>query len=145
MTEFSLVEKISEFLNNEGYLVHLEIPNMGQSVDIVAQKESDLTFIEVKLNNWKRALSQCKNHQIVADYIFVAIASKKISEKFKEAADNLGFGIIHYNKQLDVCLIHSNASKNPHIWKPQRIVLIDKFEKIKKYGHSTLDDVRNFC
>lgn len=145
MTEIALVSKVANFLTEKGYSVGLEIPTMGQSADIVAERSEQLTFVEAKIYNWKRALLQCKNHQIVADYIYIAIGTKSVSQDFYDAAREKGVGIIQYNHESDSCNVYLEAAANDNIWLPQQNVLKRKFEKLKHYGHTTLDDIRHIC
>lgn len=144
-TENVFVSKTVGYLKRKGYSVIIEVPNMGQSVDIVAQKNRWLTFVEVKLFNWNRAIVQCKNHEIVADYIYVAISTKRISNKFLEISKQKGYGILHYNIDKKKFSIILKAKFNKTVWKPQRRILFDKYKIIKENGHTTLDVIRNFC
>ena len=145
LTENIFANKIVNYLKRKKYSVFIEIPNMGQSVDLVAQRGRWLTFVEVKLHNWNRALSQCKNHEIVADYIYVAIATKNVSDRFFEISERKGYGIFHYDLKRKKVSVVLEAKYNKSVWEPQRKILFEKYRKIKKNGHSTLDVVRNIC
>ncbi len=144
ITEIDLVKKLSRHLGRKGYDVFLEIPNMGQSADVVAQKGRWITITEVKLSNWTRALSQCKNHEVIADYIYITVATKKVSERLVVEAERRGYGIIHYNDKTQRFTILLKASINRRIWKPQRKIFLKKLNTIKN-AYSTLDDFWNVC
>ncbi|WPQ64582.1 hypothetical protein SIO70_06845 [Chitinophaga sancti] len=145
LLEYSVVKHISTYLKELDYDILHEVPNMGQSVDIVGQKGRWLTFIEVKINNWNRAFDQCKTHELVADFIFIGIATKKVSEQLKIKAKEKGYGIIHFNPNNNLCEFIIKPSLNKKIWLPQREILLSKIQNIKKYGCPTLDDVWNIC
>ena len=127
-TENIFTTKIISYLRRKKYSVFIEIPNMGQSVDLVAQRGRWLTFVEVKLNNWNRALTQCKNHEIVADYIYVAIATKSVSVRFLEISEKKGYGILHYDHKSNKVSVVLEAKHNKKVWEPQRKILFDKYK-----------------
>jgi len=143
LLEYSVVKHISAYLKNLDYDILHEVPNMGQSVDIVGKKGRWLTFIEVKIHNWNRAFEQCKTHELVADFIFIGIATKKVSEQLIIKAREKGYGIIHFNPDNGLCEFIVKPSLNKKVWLPQREVLLSKIQNIKKYGCPTLDDVWN--
>lgn len=135
MREDIIVKRIEEFLKKNNYSTIIEVPNMGQSVDIVAQKGRWLSFIEVKLNNWNRALIQSKRHELVADFILIAIASKTVSMRLIVVAEEKGYGIIHFNKKSNRCTIAVKPRINKKVWLPQKRILLHKLNKIKNNGH----------
>ena len=54
LTEVDFVKIVSDYLLQDNDTVYLEVPNMGQSIDIVAIKDTNIYAIEVKLANWKQ-------------------------------------------------------------------------------------------
>ena len=50
--EAALVDHVADFLRKRGYRVRLEVPNMGQSMDIAATKGRWLTAVEAKMRDW---------------------------------------------------------------------------------------------
>ena len=129
--EYEIVEVVVELLNSEGYKVRLEVPNMGQCADIVATNGRWITFIEAKIYNWKRAFKQCIAHELVADYICVALASVKYSPKLVDEAQKLGYGIIHCNRIDGKCKWILRPRLNKNIWKPQRQILSKSLKEIE--------------
>lgn len=129
--ERTLVKLVRRFFENKNFTVIEEIPNMGQSVDLVALQGKKIVFIEAKMSDWKRAINQCKTHEAVADIIYIAIASKNVSPFFLNEAKKSGYGILHYNRQT-CCIDESlTPNKNRKIWYPQREVLKNNIEKVK--------------
>jgi hypothetical protein len=148
VSEAYMVMAIVEYLKKDNYEVFVEVPSMGQSVDIVAKKGKYLSFIEAKIVSWKRGLQQCDPHQIVADYVYIAIATKKISNALYSEAKNLGYGIIHYDIQTDSVDSILKPKLNKSIWIPQRKYLTSKIIELRQIGkdeHTTLDDFRHVC
>ena len=129
-SEKELVQRIVNLFQKKDYSIWLEVPNMGQSVDIVASKNENLTFIEVKMSNWRRALAQCEGHGMVADYIYIAISSVQISNEFYNTSKNLGYGIIHCNPYTMQCSKVLQAKKNTCIWAPQQKVLKGNMQEV---------------
>lgn len=117
--EHQLVSKLIEFLKSENYRVRLEVPNLGQSVDLVATRGRWVTLIEVKIHDWRTAIKQCRAHEHVADFICIAVGTNTVSETACREVENLGYGLIHYtgNGQFSWIL---QPERNRLLWKPQR-------------------------
>ena len=81
MTEQDFTIEIGHFLQKQNYRIRHEVPNMGQSLDILASRSRWVMAIEAKLENWKRALRQCRAHELVADYICIAIVNTPFFEQ----------------------------------------------------------------
>lgn len=128
--ETDLVDCVTKFLEKRKYKVYIEAPNMGQNMDIIALKGRWKTAIEAKLHNWRRGLEQCEAHEIVVDFIYIAISTVKISETLRENAYNKGYGIIHCNPYSGECSINLEAKKNNMYWLPQRKIFNQKVRRI---------------
>lgn len=108
------------FRRRSGYRIVREVPNMGQSIDIVAAYRNFLVAIEVKRADWQRALSQCSAHRAVADFICIAIGTKNVPAALKEEAARLKYGIIHCPPDAEACTWATRPKKNHRVWKPQQ-------------------------
>jgi hypothetical protein len=130
VSESEMVACLTLWYRKNGYRVTTEVPIMGQSADIVAQKESCVIFLEAKLYDWKRGLAQCRAHEAVADFIYIAIASKKIAPNLENEARNRGYGVLHF------CLKQKSVSeavqprKNELLWPPQRAAWAESFKSL---------------
>ncbi len=120
MTEQDLTIEIESFLQKQKYRIRYEVPNMGQSLDILASRSRWVTAIEAKLENWKRALIQCRAHELVADYICIAIATKKVSEKLETEIQQRGYGLIHFDSNNKKCEWAIKPKRNLKVWSAQR-------------------------
>lgn len=118
--EADLVDSLARELKDEGYRIRVEVSNMGQSIDMVATRGRWVTVIEAKMQDWRRAVNQCRAHEPVADYICIAVASVKISDSLTEEAKRSGYGIIHYCRTSQKFRWVLRPPRNKRIWAPQR-------------------------
>lgn len=120
MSELELVTKLVKKLKREGFRVATEVSNMGQSADIVATRGRWVTLVEVKRNNWPRALQQCRAHEQVADFICIAIALASIPQKLEQDAVASGYGLLHYQQINGRFEWVVRPRLNKSVWRPQR-------------------------
>ena len=87
---------------NKGYTVIKEV-NIGYCrADIIAFHNGKVTAIELKLNNWKKAIIQAKNYQLATDYVYIAFPLSKsynILRKARYILENEGIGLIVINEK----------------------------------------------
>ena len=119
-TEADLVQKLSSKLIADGFRIRREVSNMGQSADVVATKGRWVTVIEAKLTDWRRALLQCRAHEQIADYICIAVATARVAEPLVQAAEQMGYGIIHYDETNAQFNWTVQPRLNKQVWLPQR-------------------------
>lgn len=93
-SESELVQRVARFMTRDGGDLFREVAVLGQSADLVLHRNDLLTFIEVKINAIRRAVTQCRAHELVADFVCIAIGTKSISCKNLDLIDNLGYGLI---------------------------------------------------
>ena len=120
MSESNLILRLTASLSRTGYKVRREVPNMGQSVDVVATKNRWITAIEAKVRDWRNALRQCVAHELVADYVCIAIGTDGVSEAFIQEAQTRGYGVIHCPAERSRCEWILRPRKNNQVWRPQR-------------------------
>ena len=130
-TERALVKVVIGFLRQDEYRVRLEVPSMGQSVDIVASKGRYLTFLEAKMSDWRRALNQCRAHTLIADYICLAMARPSAPPALVSEAKSLGYGLILCDPVIAACHWEIRPRINEEIWLPQRQVWSKSLKKIE--------------
>lgn len=146
INEAYIVDVACRFLAELDFAVYKEFPNMGQSVDLVVKRKHDdsLNFIEFKIADWRRAVAQCRSHQLVADYIWIGIATVKVNEKLISICKSLGYGIIHFNRAQSAWRIVQRPKKNTGVWPPRKQIAITRIKALD-YGCTALDDIRNVC
>lgn len=118
--ESELISRLTEFLREDGYRVRLEVPNLGQSADMVATKGRWVTVIEAKLSNWGRGLDQCIAHSHVADFVCIAVATESVSKPLDARAAHSGIGIIHCPASTGQCRWARRPARNGRVWRPER-------------------------
>ncbi len=131
ITEAEIIEYFINFLKKQGYRIQKEVPNMGQNVDVAATRGRWITFFEVKTKDWKRAIKQCNAHSLVADYIYIVIATVSVSDLFYGKAKDLGIGIVHFKKKRKNCELVLKARRNYGVWCPQQRHLRKNMEEIE--------------
>lgn len=142
IAEKAVVKQLVEQLIDKDTRIFLEVPSLGQSVDVAWISGEEITFIEAKVNDWRRALKQCEKHFLVADYIWIAVAMKTVNEALLDQARTLGIGVMHYKDGLVLkCL---DAKKNEKIWRPQNEVM-KNYLTSNKHEYPALDDICNIC
>lgn len=128
--ESAIVERVVTFLRCQNYRVRCEVPNMGQSIDVVATKGRWTMAVEVKTSKWQRALDQCRAHELVADFISVAICMRKVPALLVEEASRKGYGILYCDPETFRCSWMLPPCLNRDVWKPQRRVWAVKMRAI---------------
>ena len=129
-SEANLVDSLSLSLTSQGFVVRSEVSNMGQSIDLVATKNDDVTAIEVKRKDWRRALEQCKAHMAVADFIVIAISVRKLSREFLQLLHLRGWGLMICDLPDDSWELIIKPERNEP-WKPQRDAFMAGLNQIK--------------
>ena len=135
---------MTSFLESNGYSVYLEVPALGRSGDIVAQKNRWITAIEAKMYDAKKVIEQCKVYDILADFICIAWGGIKVNETVCNIAKQKGYGIIIYNRDKTYCEWFMKPKYNYNIWNPQRKLWIEKIREVKNENRS-LDDIQHLC
>ncbi|MBE3037700.1 MAG: hypothetical protein IMZ62_02645 [Chloroflexi bacterium] len=134
VAESDVVGAVTKLLVGERYRVRHEVPNMGQSVDIVATRGSWLTCVEAKVGKWRRALAQCLAHEQVADFICIAIAAESAGDELLREVSKSGYGLIVYRPSNRSCDWARPPDRNAKVWRPQRRRLMSLMRKIA-YAH----------
>jgi len=132
--ESVFVRELSASLRKQGFHVRTEVSNMGQSADLVATRGRWVTIIEAKLGDWKRAIAQCRAHEHIADYICIALGSVSVSDRLRDTASELGYGVIHYNRSVKRFDWVLRPKLNRAVWRPQRKYWANMVRK-QNYGN----------
>ena len=107
--ELELFKPVSDFFKRQGYVVKREVKIGYCKADIVAFKGDLVTAVELKLQNWKRAIIQAKNYQLGTDFVYIAFPLMKSYSILRKAEFNLksnGIGFLIVNEKTSkVCKI----------------------------------------
>lgn len=94
VAEADIVDRVAAFISSGGGEVFREVASLGQSADLVWTMDDELTFVEVKVNAIKRAIEQCRAHELVADYVCVAVGTKNVRADNLDSLRERGYGLI---------------------------------------------------
>ena len=92
--ESDLVLCAVKLLQSQGMSVDTEVAIFNRTIDIVAIRKRYLFSFECKLKDWRRALKQARDHQLVADYSFVCMPERPISATMRESFETTGIGLV---------------------------------------------------
>jgi hypothetical protein len=103
-----------------------EVPLLGRFVDLVYIKDGRVVTVEFKLRDWRRAIAQAKDHLLGADYAYVCMPERKISDKLRKELKKAGVGLIFYRKgttwPFDEVI---GAPRSQETWSVARALLVD--------------------
>jgi len=100
--ELELFKPVCDYFKKEGYKVKSEIKIGFCKADIVAFKGDEVTAVELKLRDWKKAIVQAKNYQLGSDYVYIAVPllkSYNILRKAEYIFKKEGIGLLTVNEK----------------------------------------------
>jgi hypothetical protein len=117
--ECELIKPVEIFLKSKGYKVRKEI-RIGYCIaDLVGFKKKSVVSVELKLDNWKKAIIQAKNYQLGSDYVYIAFPLQKtfkILNKAKYTLTNEGIGLLSINEKSNKVNIIMKAKKSKRMF-----------------------------
>ena len=107
--ELELIKPVVDYFKNQGYVVKREVRIGFCRADIVAFKDNKVTAVELKLNEWKKAIVQAKNYQLGTNYVYLAfplMKSYNVLRKTELMLKREGIGLLTVNEETcEVCKI----------------------------------------
>ena len=107
--ELELVKPVVDYFKKQGYVVKREVRIGFCRADIVAFKNKTVTAVELKLNDWKKAIVQAKNYQLGTNYVYLAfplMKSYNVLRKTEAILEKEGIGLLTVNEETcEVCKI----------------------------------------
>lgn len=98
-----------------------EVPLLGRCVDLVYLLGNQLIAVEFKLFDWKRALKQSYDYKLGADFAYICILKRKITDNMQEEVRRAGVGLVFYREKgrwpFDLII---NAPRSNETWPPVR-------------------------
>ena len=91
-----VLSALKRILGRGGIIVSPEVPIMGRSVDLGYVKDGILTTVEFKLHDWRRALIQARDHLLGADFSYICMPKRTISEEFRQQCTRAGVGLLFF-------------------------------------------------
>jgi hypothetical protein len=113
--EIELFKPVENFLKQKGYHVKREIRIGYCRADIVGFKNNVVLSVELKLNNWKKAIIQAKNYQLGSDYVYIGFPLQNIHKILRKAKLILikeNIGLLSINEKTNVVNVIIKANKS---------------------------------
>jgi hypothetical protein len=117
--EQELFKPVYDYFKSQGYTINYEIRIGFCRADIVAFKKEEAIGVELKINNWKKAIIQAKNYQLGCDYTYIAFPLNRVFNILRRAEHILkkeGIGLLVIKeKSCEVCKIIEAEKSNKKI------------------------------
>jgi len=105
MFEEEMQNHLSEYLKKEGFEVYSEIRFLEKKIDLIYIKRKQLISIELKVQNWKRALWQAYVNQLFTSKSYVCLWSEVIKNIDKREFEKFGIGVLSIDENSEIKLI----------------------------------------
>lgn len=74
---------------------------LGRSIDLVFVYEDAVHSVEFKLKDWRKGLKQARDHQLGADFAYLCLPGKNLTEQLSSEAREAGVGILFFQDDGD--------------------------------------------
>jgi hypothetical protein len=129
-SEFDMLSDCyKKLLNSKKFnKIALEVPYMTRCIDMVlVDKQNQLISIEFKINNWRKALEQARDHSLGADWSYICLPKRKITDNMLSEFENLGIGLFFYSNIEEYPLeLIIQPRENNNRWNIWRNSLMEK-------------------
>jgi hypothetical protein len=97
--ELELIKPVSDYFKKQGYSVRHEVRIGFCRADLVAFRKDEVCAVELKLRDWKKAITQARNYQLGADYVYLAVPLLKSFNILRKAEyqlkkEGIGFLVV---------------------------------------------------
>lgn len=100
MLESSMVDLGVAYLKNQRHfrIISQEVPFLSRCIDVVLIDEfENLISIEFKVNKWKHAIEQAKNHKLGADKSYICLPERRLTEALVSSLNEAQIGLMFFN------------------------------------------------
>ncbi len=100
MFENEMIKDGLKYLNNthEFTVLKQEVPFLSRCIDLVMiDLDGEIISVEFKVNDWRHAIEQAKNHKLGSDKAYICIPKRTITEALSEAISKAGIGLLFYD------------------------------------------------
>ena len=73
-----------------------EVPLLGRTIDLVYIDNGVVVTIEFKLRDWRRAISQARDHLLGADYAYICMPRRTVTDGLRLELEEAGVGLVFY-------------------------------------------------
>jgi hypothetical protein len=113
--ERELVSHVRSLISDE-YRVYEEVGFYNRCIDMVLLSAATVITVEFKINDWRKALRQIRDHQIVADYSYLCMPKRRVAADLMASLQDNGIGLWLYDNEngtLDEIL---SPRETPYKW-----------------------------
>ena len=104
-----------------GLQVCCEVPLLGRSVDLAYIRGRYLFTFEFKMQDWRKAIKQARDHKLATDYAYICMPSRRITERMREALEEAEVGLAFYKNDSEWPIqIAIKAPMSKDVWKVAR-------------------------
>lgn len=121
--QYNSLEKLR---NSRSVSVGHEVPLLGRIVDLVYIQDGTVVTVEFKIHDWRRAISQARDHLLGADYAYICMPKRKTSERLLTELERVGVGLFFY-RENDVWpfQVVVSAPKSKETWPVARSMVVN--------------------
>ena len=99
-SEKEMVSSVLSVLEMNNTPLAIEVPFLNRSIDLVFEnKGGELTTIEFKRHDWRRAIIQASDHKLGSKSVYICLPESKISYHVKNEILNSGVGLISWSPE----------------------------------------------
>jgi hypothetical protein len=95
---------------------HAEVAILGRSADLAFLLGGDLVTVECKVADWRKAIRQARDHKIVADFAYICLCWRKLTESLLAATSSEGIGVVLWNERDDTFEVAIPARRSERPW-----------------------------
>ncbi len=92
-TEREFVQSVAEQLEELALEYYLEVPCLSRCIDLIILERGVTTAIEFKLKDWRRGLSQAREHLLAVDTSIVCLPWRRTTDEMMQAFSSSGVGL----------------------------------------------------
>lgn len=101
-SEADFTAMVVPHLVNCGFAVHLEVGAVTRSIDaVLVDEQGATTALEFKIRDWRRALVQARDHQVLCDRAAICMPRRRPTDELFDALQASGIGYIGYDMVSD--------------------------------------------
>jgi hypothetical protein len=108
------------------YMIFEEVGFLNRCIDMVLIDDSDLITIEFKINDWRKGITQIKEHLVVADYSYLCMPKKTISKELSAELTKIGIGLWQFDYDADELIEAIKPKKSSYQWEFHKCSLIER-------------------
>ena len=122
ISEAALVERAFAVIRrNRSLPVCREVPVLGRSADLAYVRDESLITVEFKLRDWRKAVLQARDHLLGADYCYVCMPKRGVSDLMRLELKTAGIGLLFFREDEGWPFEEIiEARRSNHIWETAR-------------------------